>query len=118
MAFDYDAVILSKGSVELYNEKVVAASKGAIFLIDAFIGDINNYASSHKVIVSTLDETSIPLNECPKYENFVLVLGNESHGVSEPIVRLANHSVKIEMNDIIDSLNVAIAGAILMNYFK
>ena len=118
VAFDYDAVILSKGSVELYNEKVVAASKGAIFLIDAFIGDINNYASLHKVIVSTLDETSIPLNECPKYENFVLVLGNESHGVSEPIVKLANYSVKIEMNDIIDSLNVAIAGAILMNYFK
>ena len=118
VAFDYDAVILSKGSVDLFNDKVVAASKGAIFLIDAFIGDINNYASSHKIIVSTLDETSIPLNECPKYDDFVLVLGNESHGVSEPIIKLAHHLVKIEMNDIIDSLNVAIAGAILMNYFK
>lgn len=117
VAFNYDAVILSKGSVDLYNEKVVAASKGAIFLIDAFVGDINDYLD-HQIIVSTLDEKSIPLSECEKPKDFVLVLGNESHGVSEPIIKLANKLIKIEMNDVIDSLNVAMAGAILMNYFK
>ncbi len=117
VAFNYDSVILSKGSVDLYNEKVVAASKGAIFLIDAFVGDISDYLD-HQIIVSTLDEKSIPLSECEKPKDFVLVLGNESHGVSEPIIKLANKLIKIEMNDIIDSLNVAMAGAILMNYFK
>lgn len=117
VAFNYDAVILSKGSVDLYNEKVVAASKGAIFLIDAFTDDINNYKDK-QIIVSTLDENSIPLSECDKPKDFVLVLGNESHGVSEPIIEMANQLVKIEMNDVIDSLNVAMAGAILMNYFK
>lgn len=117
VAFNYDAVILSKGSVDLYNEKVVAASKGAIFLIDAFTDDINNYKDK-QIIVSTLDENSIPLSECDKPKDFVLVLGNESHGVSEPIIKMAHQLVKIEMNDIIDSLNVAMAGAILMNYFK
>ena len=117
VAFNYDAVILSKGSVDLYNEKVVAASKGAIFLIDAFVGDISDYLD-HQIIVSTLDEKSIPLSECEKPKDFVLVLGNESHGVSEPIIKLANKLIKIEMNHVIDSLNVAMAGAILMNYFK
>ena len=117
VAFNYDAVILSKGSVDLYNEKVIAASKGAIFLIDAFTDDINNYKDK-QIIVSTLDENSIPLSECDKPKDFVLVLGNESHGVSEPIIEMANQLVKIEMNDVIDSLNVAMAGAILMNYFK
>ena len=117
VAFNYDAVVLSKGSVDLYNEKVIAASKGAIFLIDAFVGNIEDYKNK-QIIVSTLDENSIPLNECKKPNDFVLVLGNESHGVSEPIIKMANELVKIEMNDVIDSLNVAIAGAILMNYFK
>ena len=117
VAFSYDAVILSKGSVDLYNEKVVAASKGAIFLIDAFVGDISDYLD-HQIIVSTLDEKSIPLSECEKPKDFVLVLGNESHGVSESIIKLASKLIKIEMNDVIDSLNVAMAGAILMNYFK
>ena len=117
VAFNYDAVVLSKGSVDLYNEKVVAASKGAIFLVDAFVGDIEDYKDK-QIIVSTLDENSIPLNECKKPKDFVLVLGNESHGVSEPIIEIANQLVKIEMNDVIDSLNVAIAGAILMNYYR
>ena len=117
VAFNYDAVVLSKGSVDLYNEKVIAASKGAIFLVDAFVDDINNYKDK-QIIVSTLDENSIPLNECEKPKDFLLVLGNESHGVSEPIIKLANKLIKIEMNDVIDSLNVAMAGAILMNYFK
>ena len=117
VAFNYDAVVLSKGSVDLYNEKVIAASKGAIFLVDAFVGDIADYQDK-QIIVSTLDENSIPLNECKKPKDFILVLGNESHGVSEPIIKIANQLVKIEMNDVIDSLNVAIAGAILMNYFK
>ena len=117
VAFNYDVVVLSKGSVDLYNEKVIAASKGAIFLIDAFVGNIEDYKDK-QIIVSTLDENSIPLNECKKPNDFVLVLGNESHGVSEPIIKLANKLIKIEMNDVIDSLNVAMAGAILMNYFK
>lgn len=117
VAFNYDAVILSKSSVDLYNEKVVAASKGALFLIDAFYDDIANYISNRTVIVSALDGV-VPLSTCPKEENFVLVLGNESHGVSPEIIKKADKVVKIEMEDAIDSLNVAVAAGILMNYFK
>ena len=117
VAFNYDAVILSKSSVDIYNEKVIAASKGALFLIDAFYDDISNYTNSRTVIASALDN-AIPLSECEKPKDFILVLGNESHGVSPEVLSLANRIVKIEMNDAIDSLNVAIAGGILMNYFK
>jgi len=117
VAFDYDAVILSKSSVDLYNEKVVAASKGALFLIDAFYSDISDYAKGRVVIASALIG-AIPLQDCKKPKDFILVLGNESHGVSEEIIDLANQIVRIEMNDAIDSLNVGVAAGILMNYFK
>ena len=117
VAFNYDAVLLNKSSVDLYNEKVVAASKGALFLIDAYYDDIENYIEGRQAIVSALDG-AIPLSKCPKESNFVLVLGNESHGVSEEIVKKADKIVKIEMNDAIDSLNVAVAAGILMNYYK
>ncbi len=117
VAFNYDAVILSKSSVDIYNEKVVAASKGALFLVDALYDDIANYTKGRVVIASAL-EGAIPLNECEKPKDFVLVLGNESHGVSQEILSSANKIVKIDMNDAIDSLNVAVAAGILMNYFK
>ena len=117
VAFNYDAVILAEGSVDLYNEKTLAASKGSLFLIDAFYDDIKNYLD-HQIVVSSLNEKSIPLNACPKLKDFVLVLGNESHGVSKKISALANYTVKIQMNADIDSLNVAVAAGILMDYFK
>ena len=117
VAFNYDAVILAEGSVDLYNEKVLAATKGSIFLIDAFYDDIKNYLD-HQIVVSSLNEKSIPLNECPKLKDFVLVLGNESHGVSQEVSSLANYTIKIQMNSDIDSLNVAVASGILMDYFK
>lgn len=116
VAFNYDAVILSEGSVDLYNEKVLAATKGAIFAIDILNDDIRNY--DHHIIVSTLNKKSVPLNDCQKLSDFILVLGNESHGVSDEITALADLCVKIEMSDNIDSLNVAVAAGILMNYFK
>ena len=117
VAFNYDAVILSKSSVDIYNEKVIAASKGALFLVDAFYDDISNYAPGRTVIASALDN-AVPLSNCEKPKDFVLVLGNESHGVSQEVLDLSNKVVKIEMNDQIDSLNVAVAAGILMNYFK
>ena len=117
VAFNYDAVILSKSSVDIYNEKVIAASKGALFLVDAFYDDVSNYTDGHTVIASALDN-AIPLSTCEKPKDFVLVLGNESHGVSQEVLNLSNKIVKIEMNDQIDSLNVAVAAGILMNYFK
>ena len=117
VAFNYDAVVLSKSSVDLYNEKVVAASKGALFLVDAFYDEIDNYTKDRIVIASALED-AMPLSTSDKPKDFVLVLGNESHGVSSDILKLANRIVKIEMNDAIDSLNVAVAAGILMNYYK
>ena len=116
VAFDYDAIILSEGSVDLYNEKALAASKGSIFLIDAFYADIDEF-KNHKIVVSSLNDKSIDLNDCPKLDDFVLVLGNESHGVSEEITKKADYVVKIKISENIDSLNVAIAAGILMNNF-
>ena len=116
VAFNYDAVILSEGSVDLYNEKVIAATKGAIFAIDKFNDEISNF--NKPIIVSTLNDKSIPLNQSKKPTDFILVLGNESHGVSKDISNIAQECVKIEMSDNIDSLNVAVAAGILMNFYK
>ena len=116
VAFNYDAVIMSDGCVDLYNEKVLAASKGAIFAIDILTDDIKNY--KRPIIVSTLNEKSVGLNNFKKLDEFTIVLGNESHGVSKEICDIADEFVKIEMSDNIDSLNVAVAAGILLNYFK
>ena len=117
LAFDYDAVYLSKDCVNIYNEKVIAATKGAIFLMPIFEADINEFDSSYKVVVSTLNNQSKDLNAIAKQNKFVLVLGNEAHGVSQESIDRADLMVKIPVSNI-DSLNVSVAAGILMHHLR
>ena len=81
------------------------------------MGNLSDYKNSHEIIVSTLDKDSVNLDEVKVPNKFVLVLGNESHGVSKDTIKLANLKVKIPIANI-DSLNVAVAGGILMNKIR
>lgn len=113
LALNYDAIIMSEDSVDIYNPKVVTASRGAIFSIPLLTGRLEDYKKDHKVIASTLNEKSISSNDLPKLDKFILVLGNEAHGIREEIIKQSDIFVKIPIHNI-DSLNVSIAGAILM----
>ena len=117
LAFNYDAIILSDGCVSIYNPKVVAASKGALFSIPILNGELKDYKKDKTVIASTLNDKSISLDDIKKPENFILVLGNEAHGISDEIIKQTDIFVKIPIQNI-DSLNVSIAGGILMYYLK
>ena len=117
LAFGYDAVIFSIDSVDIYNEKVISATKGAIFEIPVFKKDIEEINKGYQVISSTLSSKSVSLENAKANKPFILVLGNESHGVSQRVVDLSDLLVKIPMN-VMDSLNVSVAAGILMYYFK
>lgn len=117
LAFSYDVIVISEGSVSIYNEKVVAATKGAIYLLPILEGSIKDFDSSYKVIVSTLNDKSVDLEKAEKVDKFVLVLGNEAHGVSNESIERADLMVKIPVANI-DSLNVSVAAGILMNHLR
>lgn len=114
LAFSYNAVITSENSCSIYNEKAINSSKGAIFSIPVFVGNLGDYKSTHEIIVSALEKDSVDFNEIEVPNKFVLVLGNESHGVKKSTLEIAKKKVIIPIANI-DSLNVAIAGGILMS---
>ena len=116
LAFSYDLVIASDKCVSAYNEKAVAASKGAIFALPVIKGYLKDYKGSHKIIVSTLSNKAQSIETVEVPEKFVLVIGNESHGVGKDTRLLSDIDVKISIDNI-DSLNAAIAGGILMYKF-
>ncbi|MCR4879811.1 MAG: RNA methyltransferase [Bacilli bacterium] len=114
LAFNFDAVVTSPNSVSIYNEKTLAACKGSNYLIPVFSKPLNEIKRDHKVIVTTLNDDSIDVNELEKPDKFILVMGNEAHGISKEIIRGSDIKVKIAISNI-DSLNVAVAAAILMH---
>ena len=54
----------------------------------------------------------------PANQKLALVLGNEGQGVSEELIQVADQTIYIPMPGQAESLNVAVAGGILMFYFQ
>lgn len=116
LAFSYDSVILSKDSVSLFSKKVIQGSKGAIFNIKLGIEDLTKFKDTNYTIYSTTLDGEDEKNFTTLDKPFILVLGNEGHGVRKEYKDISK-KLKIQINNI-DSLNVAIAGSIFMYRFN
>lgn len=122
LAFHVDQVILANGSVDIYNDKVIRGSQGAIFEIDVAYGNLNEVieklqANNIKVYASTLSARSIDLKEVKEINKYALVVGNEGSGVSQSVLDKSDYNIKIQHSTSIDSLNVGVATSIMLYYF-
>ena len=122
LAFDIDMIILANGSVDIYNDKVIRGSQGAILQIPIVYTNLNECVSilqenNVKVYASTLSNRSVNLKSIKEIDKFALVVGNEGCGVSQSIQDASDFNVKIAHSDSIDSLNVGVATSIMLYYF-
>ena len=119
LAFDFRTIYLVN-CVDPTNDKVLRSCMGNFWdvnLIECSIDDIESLSKKYPLVVA--DMGGEKLENTPKLNSiFGIVLGNEANGVSEKMRSLASHVVSISMKNNVESLNVAVAGAIIMNYFK
>ena len=115
-AFDIDTIILSEDCCDVYNEKTIRATEGAIFKVNIITEDleeaINNLKKLNINIYRTDVNTGKDITEISK-DNFCVIMGNESNGVSEKIKNQVEKSVHIKTNNV-ESLNVAVATSIIL----
>lgn len=120
LGFGIDTIVASLDTVDIYNDKVIRASQGSIFNINYIKGDLNEIIHGLKLrgikIIGTSLKSSVDLKKIDCSDNFAIILGNEGNGVRENILNLADINVRINMSDKLESLNVAIAGSIIMYY--
>ncbi|MBU1093313.1 MAG: RNA methyltransferase [Firmicutes bacterium] len=113
-AFGFVHVIASLKTADLYNEKVIRASKGAFF--DVYVERRPLYealvelkALDYQLIYADAHETGIP----QKHKKTALIMGNEGHGIHDEIKNICDGAVCIPTQNV-ESLNVSVAGGILM----
>ena len=120
-SFGYDAVYLTGGCADEYNEKTIQSSQGAMFHIPVIREDytevVNGLKNEGVHIVATALDSSHFLKESQKHGKYALVFGNEGQGLSQEALKLADERVKIEMANF-ESLNVASAMAVASYYYK
>lgn len=118
LGLNMDGIILSPDCVDLYNDKVIRSTQGALFKIPILQKDLNEVMDVlHRegfFIYGTSLKDSLPLKKRTKHSKYALLLGNEGQGVQEHLLNKTNENLRIEMNPLLESFNVAIAGAIFM----
>lgn len=114
-AFDFKTII-SENTVDYFNEKVIRSSQGALFYTNLIETDIIEFVKKnpnyHYYGTDVLSGHNITKEKFKK-ENIAIILGNEGSGVRKEIKDLVNTNINIPMSST-ESLNVAIAGGILM----
>ncbi len=120
-SFGYSDIWLLKGSVDIYNPKVIRSSMSAVFALnieqDLNVKDfIRRCQIENKAIVATSLTDAKPLAERSSFDDFVLVFGNEANGISDEILTIAKEKLYIPLNDV-ESLNVAISAGIFLYEF-
>lgn len=111
-------VILTRGTVDLYNEKTLRSTMGSIFKVP-IIKD-NNFdftknlkARGFKLISSSLD-TETNFYSLNLKENVIIAIGNEGNGISKEVYELTDLKAKLPMPGESESLNVAVAAGIMI----
>lgn len=117
VGFGFTTIMSSLNSVDYYHERTIRATQGNLFYANLIKAPLVDRIKALKflgydVYVTALNEALDVKTVTPK-EKCVIVLGNEGSGVSEEILSLATKRVKIKTKDI-ESLNVAMAGSIIM----
>ncbi len=115
----YSSLILSNASADPYNSKVVRSTMGAIFRLkieqletELFSKLESLKKEGYKVVVTSLDTNSY-YYDLNFDEKLVIVIGNESKGVSKEIQEMADIKIKIPMVGKTESLNAAVATSII-----
>ena len=116
LAAGVEAVILSPGSTDAFSPKVVRAGMGAHFRLPIFSMDWENIQSNLAGLSIFLADcqAGTPYHQAEFLSPLALIIGGEAAGAGSQAARLATDRIHIAMPGEAESLNAAIAGAILM----
>jgi TrmH family RNA methyltransferase len=106
-----DAVVLTPGSVDPFNPKVVRSSAGALFHVPVVNATLQELTSGGLRLVGTSSHRGALHTEADWQGRVAIVLGNEAHGLAEDAA--VDSWVRIRHSGRAESLNVAMAATVL-----
>ena len=111
-------IVVSKGTADAFNSKVIRSTMGAIFRIKIIetqdlIRTIKEMKKHHFKLMVTSLQTENSIYDI-NFNKKIIVIGNEANGVSKEIQDMADEKAKIPMLGRTESLNASVAAGIVM----
>lgn len=121
--FGCAAMVLGRGCADPFSRRVLRVSMGAA--LELPVVEANDLAgqllklreAEFETVAAVLDPAAEPLASARRGNRLALLLGSEGHGLAGHWIEAADRKVTIPMRLGIDSLNVAVAAAVLLYHF-
>ena len=116
-AFGIDGIVLFGDCADLYSPKCVRSAVGNLWKIPILktseLSDLKELFKDYQK-VATLPLAKTFLKDFELKEKCLMMFGSEADGLSQELINFSTESVKIEMNDNVESLNLAISAGVVM----
>jgi RNA methyltransferase, TrmH family len=111
--FGINQIVCSNDCVEMYNPKVVQSSMGSILRVSCWYKDFKNWEFQHTIPVFGALLNGKDVYSAGRAKEGILVIGNESKGIREPMLSEITHPLTIPKIGGAESLNAAVATGII-----
>jgi len=114
--FGVKNIVCSLGCADLYNPKVVQSTMASVARVNIYYDERGEWLKeqSAPVFAATLNGTS--LYKHSKIDKAILIIGNESKGISKEVLQYATEQITIPKKGEAESLNAAVATEIILSH--
>ena len=116
VAFNYETIIISPNSADVYNIKTIRATEGMLYKINIVIKELNEIIpdlknKGYKIVGTDVQKGSHPYKISGAH---ALIIGSEAKGMSDDVKKLCDEFFYIPMSEKCESLNAGVSASILM----
>jgi TrmH family RNA methyltransferase len=115
--FGISQIFCSADSADAWNPKVVQATMGSIARVQVAYGSLDHWLSQEPGLptyAAVLDGAD--LRKLPPVKEGIIIIGNESKGISEAILARCSNRITIPRHGMAESLNAAVATGIILSH--
>ena len=115
--FGVRQIVCSNNSADMYNPKVVQSTMGSIARVKVFYPQLEEWLADQKninIYAASLDGEDV--TTINKIREGIIIIGNESKGISPSILTLAANKITIPRIGEAESLNAAVAAGIILSH--
>jgi TrmH family RNA methyltransferase len=116
--FAFDRVLLSPDCADLFSQKVINASMGSFAHATVHTAPLADALAGTKAPVLGCDLAGNDVHRLPPLRDAVIVIGSEGRGLSPDVRKLVTHYVTIPRHGHAESLNAAVAAAIVCDNLR
>jgi len=119
--FGISTILCSNSTVDAFNPKVIMATMGSISRVEIIYCDLVEELSKQNKPIYGAFLNGENVYKTSKIDNAILVIGNESNGISVDVEKLVTNKITIPQFGLLqetESLNAAVATGILISEFK